>query len=105
MVMKEARRARAHETGGDLGGGRLVDEGLELGDALPVAQVLEEGGRAVGRPDRPFQGAGVGHQRVDASAERFNPRVEDPAQHDGAVLAIASGRVVHFLRFLSGFHA
>ncbi len=77
MVMEEAGGARAHQAGGDLRGGRLVDEGLELGDTLPVAQVLEEGRRAVGRANRALQRAGVGHQGRDPRLQWFDPLRKD----------------------------
>ena len=45
--MEEPNPARAHQLGGDGGRGRLANELLELGDPLPVAEVLEEAPRVV----------------------------------------------------------
>src|SRR5436190_21893292 len=47
VVVKEAHLRRAHQLACDRGRRRLTDELLELGDALPVAKVLEEAPRIV----------------------------------------------------------
>jgi hypothetical protein len=105
MVMEEAGRAGAHQAGRDLRCGRLHHEGFELRDALPVAEVLEEGGRAVCWSDRAFERAGIGHQRIDTRSQRLDPGVEDAAQQDHAVLAIAWRRIVRFREERAGLHA
>ncbi len=68
VVMKKARCLRVHQARGQFPGGRIEHEIAELGNALPVAQVLKERRRAIGWFDRALERAGVGHQGLHAGA-------------------------------------
>ena len=63
VVVEEPDLLRAHQLAGDPGRGRLADELLELGDPLPVAEVLEEPPRVV-RPRKATIARSLGSARL-----------------------------------------
>jgi hypothetical protein len=84
--VEEAHVTRSHQLAGDRRGGRLPDELLELGDPLPVAEVLEEAAGIVGprSDERPL--ARLGEVPLDAALEQRDVLCgERAADADGAV--------------------
>ena len=83
--MKETGCAGLHQARCNFCGRRVEDEFAERGNALPIAQVLKESGRTVGRLDAALQRAGDGHEALNAGAQRFHPVIEHLAQHNDAI--------------------
>jgi len=103
VVVGEAHLPRAHQLAGDRGGGRVADEFLELGNPLPVAEVLEEAARIVRprRDERPL--ARLRQVAPDSPLEQCNLLGrERTADADGAValevLVPAHGAIVVTMR-------
>ncbi len=103
--MEDLRRPGAHDAAGDLGGGRVQDEVLELRDALPVAVILEEPAGFAAADILDGEGAGRRQVALEAGPQGLDPILEGAADDHDAVpgigglqrlqLAQAKGGLLH----------
>ena len=79
MIVEKLRRVRSHQVRCDLGCGGLADDRLELGDAFPVAIIVEKAAGLAGL--EVFGGifARFGHVARDAGAQALDIIGEQPA--------------------------
>ena len=88
VIVENLHAVRAHQVGGNFGGGRGADDLLEFGNALPVAVIVEETAAFAGI--EVFGGifAGLGHVGLDATAQRLDVIAEQALDQNDSVALI-----------------